>query len=43
MDNLKHNSIFSEHLQDEFKHQYEDYQILSFYETLPMGPMGLVC
>lgn len=43
MDNLKHNSLFSESLQDEFRHQYEDYQILSFYETLPMGPMGLVC
>lgn len=43
MDNLKHNSLFSEHLQDEFRHQYEDYQILSFYETRPMGPMGLVC
>ncbi|EXJ53772.1 uncharacterized protein A1O5_13021 [Cladophialophora psammophila CBS 110553] len=42
MDNLKYNSLFSEHLQDEFRHQYEDYQILSFYETLPMGPLGLI-
>ncbi|KIW67282.1 hypothetical protein PV04_06547 [Phialophora macrospora] len=38
VDNLKHNSIFSERLRDEFRHQLEDYKILSFYETKRLGP-----
>jgi hypothetical protein len=33
MDHLKKNSLFAENLTNEFKHQYEDYSILSFYET----------
>ncbi|KAH6683908.1 hypothetical protein B0J14DRAFT_571676 [Halenospora varia] len=33
MDHLKKNSLFTENLTNEFKHQYEDYSILSFYET----------
>jgi hypothetical protein len=41
MDNLKHNSIFSERLRDDFRHQLEDFKILSFYETKRLGP-GLV-
>ncbi|KAF4637986.1 hypothetical protein G7Y89_g87 [Cudoniella acicularis] len=33
IDHLKRDSLFSESLTDQFKHQYKDYRILSFYET----------
>ncbi|ERF72769.1 hypothetical protein EPUS_09197 [Endocarpon pusillum Z07020] len=42
MDSLKKNSLFSKNLQGEFRHQYEDYSILSFYETLPVERLGIV-
>lgn len=40
---LKKDSLFSDTLIDDFRHQLEDYYVLSFYETLPMGKLGLVC
>ena len=44
MEHLKKDSLFSENLTNDFKHQYEDYHILSFYETMFFkSTMGLVC
>ena len=43
MEVLKKDSLFSDALVDDFRHQLEDYHILSFFETLPMGKLGLVC
>ena len=42
MEALKRDSLFSQTLIDDFRHRLEDYHILSFYETLPMGSLGLV-
>ena len=43
MEALKKDSLFSDHLVEEFRHQLEDHHVLSFFETLPMGNFGLVC
>ena len=43
MDALKRDSLFSDSLIDDFRHQLEDYYVLSFYETLPVGKLGIVC
>jgi hypothetical protein len=43
MEALKKNSLFSDTLVDDFRHQQEDFYVLSFFETLPMGKLGLVC
>jgi triacylglycerol esterase/lipase EstA (alpha/beta hydrolase family) len=43
MEALKKDSLFSDTLVDDFRHQLEDYFVLSFYETLQMGKLGLVC
>jgi hypothetical protein len=43
MEALKKDSLFSDTLVDHFRHQLEDYYVLSFYETLPLGRLGLVC
>jgi hypothetical protein len=43
MDALRKDSGFVQSLQGDFQHQLEDYKVLSFYETLPMGKLGLVC
>ncbi len=43
MEALKKDSSFSDTLVDNFRHQLEDYYVLSFYETLQMGKFGLVC
>jgi triacylglycerol esterase/lipase EstA (alpha/beta hydrolase family) len=43
MEALKKDSLFSDNLVDDFRHQLEDYYVLSFYETLQMGKLGLVC
>jgi hypothetical protein len=40
---LKKDSLFADALQNDFQHQLEDYKVLSFYETRPMGKLGLVC
>jgi hypothetical protein len=40
---LKKDSLFSDTLIDDFRHQLEDYYVLSFFETLPMRKLGLVC
>jgi hypothetical protein len=40
---LKKDSLFSDTLVDDFRHQLEDFYVLSFYETLHMGRLGLVC
>jgi hypothetical protein len=42
MEALKKDSAFVESLQSDFQHQLDDYKVLSFYETLPMGKFGLV-
>lgn len=39
---LKKDSLFSDTLVQDFRHQLEDYYILSFIETLPTGKLGLV-
>jgi hypothetical protein len=39
---LKRNSAFADSLVENFRHQLEDYYILSFYETLPLGKLGIV-
>jgi hypothetical protein len=43
MEALKKDSLFSDTLVDDFRHQLEDYYVLSFYETRQMGKLGLVC
>ena len=42
MEALKKDSLFSDTLVEDFRHQLEDYYVLSFYETLPMEKLGLV-
>ena len=42
MEALKKDSLFSDVLVGDFRHQLEDYYVLSFVETLPMGKLGLV-
>jgi hypothetical protein len=43
MEALKKDSSLLDTLVDNFRHQVEDYDVLSFYETLQMGKFGLVC
>ena len=43
MEALKKDSLFSDTLIGDFRHQLEDYYVLSFFETLPTGKLGLVC
>jgi hypothetical protein len=43
MEALKKGSLFSDAEADDFRHQLEDYYVLSFYETLQTGKFGLVC
>ncbi|KAA6414974.1 MAG: hypothetical protein FRX48_01725 [Lasallia pustulata] len=42
MEALKKDSLFSDALVEDFRHQLEDYHVLSFFETLPMGRLGLI-
>lgn len=42
MEALKGNSLFADGIVKEFRHQLEDYHVLSFYETLPLKKIGLV-
>lgn len=39
---LKKDSFTSQDLIYDFRHQLEDYYFISFYETLPLGKIGLV-
>jgi hypothetical protein len=39
---LKKDSMFAEGIIEDFKHQLEDFVVLSFFETLPYKKMGLV-
>ena len=39
---LKKDSLFSDSLARDFRHLLEDYYVLSFFETLPTGRLGLV-
>ena len=39
---LKRNSAFADSLTQHFRHQLEDYYILSFYETRPLRGLGIV-
>jgi hypothetical protein len=43
MEALKKDSPLLGTLTDDFRHQLEDYYVLSFYETLQMGKLGVVC
>ena len=42
MEALKTDSIFADSLVQSFRHQLEDYRIISFYETRPFKGLGLV-
>jgi hypothetical protein len=42
LDAMKKDSLFADALEKDFQHLFEDYKILSFYETRPMGKLGLV-
>lgn len=42
MEALKKDSLFSDTLVGDFRHQLEDYYVLSFYETRPIRKLGLV-
>ncbi|SLM39563.1 WD40/YVTN repeat-like-containing domain, partial [Lasallia pustulata] len=42
MEALKKDSLFSDALVEDFRHQLEDYHVLSFFETLPIGRLGLI-
>jgi len=42
MEALKKDSLFAESLAQHFRHQLEDYYILSFYETRPFNNLGIV-
>lgn len=42
MEALKSDSLFAESIVEDFRHQLEDYYVLSFYETLPFKNLGLV-
>ncbi|KAA6414807.1 MAG: hypothetical protein FRX48_01557 [Lasallia pustulata] len=42
MEALKKDSLFSDTLVGDFRHQLEDHHVLSFFETLPMGRLGLI-
>lgn len=39
---LQHHSTFSNVSTDDFRQLLEDFQVKSFYETLPLGRFGLV-
>jgi triacylglycerol esterase/lipase EstA (alpha/beta hydrolase family) len=39
---MKKDSLFADALEKDFQHLFEDYKILSFYETRPMNKIGLV-
>lgn len=43
MEALKKDSMFAEGIIQDFRHQLEDFVVLSFYETLPYKKIGLVC
>lgn len=42
MEALKKDSLFSDTLVGDFRHQLEDYYVLSFFETRPIAKLGLV-
>ncbi|SLM40026.1 WD40/YVTN repeat-like-containing domain, partial [Lasallia pustulata] len=42
MEALKKDSLFSDALVGDFRHQLEDYHVLSFFATLPLGSLGLI-
>jgi hypothetical protein len=39
---LRADTLFADDLVKDFRHQLEDYYVLSFYETLPFKKLGLV-
>lgn len=39
---LKKDSLFGEELVNNFRHQLEDFFVVSFYESLPYKKIGLV-
>jgi hypothetical protein len=41
MEALKSDSLFANDLIEDFRHQLDDYYILSFYETVPYNKLGL--
>ena len=42
MEDLKKDSLFADALVQDFRHQLEDYHVLSFYETRPLKKLDLV-
>jgi hypothetical protein len=42
MEGLKTDSLFADDLVQDFRQQLEDYNVLSFYETLPFKKLGVV-
>jgi hypothetical protein len=42
MEALKKDSLFADDLIQDFRQQLEDYYVLSFFETRPLGNLGLV-
>ncbi|KAI0116255.1 hypothetical protein GGR51DRAFT_500803 [Nemania sp. FL0031] len=42
MDALKGNSLFLSTITDDFRQLLEDFQVISFYETRPLGRFGIV-
>jgi len=42
MEALKKDSLFSNEIVENFKHQLEDYRILSFYESIPLKTVGII-
>ncbi|KAI9696030.1 MAG: hypothetical protein M1836_005861 [Candelina mexicana] len=42
MEALKHDSLFADDLVRDFRHQLEEYYILSFHETVPSKKLGLI-
>lgn len=40
LESLEHNSLFTRQVSDEFRHQLEDYQVVTFIEGKPMQMGG---
>jgi hypothetical protein len=43
MEALTKDSMFAQEIIDDFRHQLENFVVLSFFETLPYKKIGLVC
>jgi hypothetical protein len=43
MEALKKDSMFADGISEDFRHQLEEFVVLSFFETLSYKKIGLVC